>query len=1504
MSKTRTWKRIVSIVMAVLLFLSITPVNTYLDIRSNAAEDNTKTIYLYANSSYWNQAGAWFAAWAWQGSGSGSWYIGRDDNNDGIYAFTVPSGVDKIIFMRMASGATSPNWNQGNSGYWNKTGDLTIGGNYYSISNWSGGSWSNKTVTYIVAGAQSLTGSDWVATDSNNTMTANGDGTYSITFNGVPAGNFEYKIVGYGEWMWSGANATVSPTATSNVTITYNPSTNIVTSSIELVITGPEQYDRMDEISLDSASVFYVDTDLVDYLNDERVAYKHTSGYYLDNQGIWNNAGDSQFSYFNDLLSMEVGNGNYTYPLYFGPLNFISSRYTRVVGNETRHGMSNWNSAAGTALTNGENINTDAVVQGLVGSTLLNGNLTDPVTGSELLYFSKTAAETWYNRGGEYNVMSYYADLKFPFKQVYDPATRVTTYSYDSANDYAVFYDYSSNILYASNTHVADTVLDSNSDASDYGFYPLNEPDDTGNELNHGFGAKFSIDFTVGEDGLLSNGQPVTFDFTGDDDLWVFIDGVLILDMGGAHAKASGNIDFSTLTATVSDAYTVSQNGILKNADSQLSSSYVGLDNSWLFYTNNVPTEERANVTAAQSVKTFAELGLENFDYSAIHTMTVFYMERGGIESNFSMEFTMVPVPSGMTLSKELNEKDINAGLMEAIGSVSDYTFSLSATSPSSTTSVAFPSYGLTNKHTGEVTVVSVSGTTSGRKYTATINGITDYTYAHSFLAANGDPAFIPGTSFSIVESTKGIFSYSGTSWQVYDAKNSYTPLFNRPVSGSTVTFTMGQANDNIAYSYAVTCINTMNVGNLQISKIFDDALLKDTVFSFQVYLDLDGSGSTFDEALYQNLVYNISGSEYTSDDGSISLKGGETALISGIPAGATYRLVEVISADAPWSQTASSNTTGTITANATKSSTFTNAVKTSTEDKVIFVEAGTATTYSPKYNGNAITITAVSNATSGLTATVNNGSITVTGSKAGMVYTVDYTGRLANNEIVTGTIRVYSYAATHNPYVFDFGLSSNLADTTYGDGVFQGGAFYNSGISGTSATLLELVAANGNTQTTITYSKNGTIGTTGSYSAINFTPVAFMSQVETYTYTVRISVNGKTFVEGDPETGTILTGTITIMPANAVYYEDNFNATGTKNPINKIVYSNSAPTKAPTLTQSNDSNSNYGYDAAYLGGYAQSAGSATTLSNGQYAYFTFTGTGFDLISRTNGSTAGFAIYVFAGGHKQAYITYMTSFSGATPTAMKFVDTYYNNGDLQQVPVASVRLDSYGQYTVYIQALTTRPGLSSVSVDGIRIYNPLGTNTGLYPLKAEQNTTIDELRVLYGVKDIVSLAGKGSKNNIFVGTGKGEVVQDALKNASIVENMEGNAIQSAADLESIYTHGPNNEMYLPKNFGIGFSYTVNSTDWTLQLGAKAVTASSTIKSISIYAKSNRSSTYTLVGTITLSSATDMYYDLTALLADYSANGSTYDIVIVSNSDFASNEFVSLTTVKHAGITLS
>ena len=382
-------------------------------------------------------------------------------------------------------------------------------------------------------------------------------------------------------------------------------------------------------------------------------------------------------------------------------------------------------------------------------------------------------------------------------------------------------------------------------------------------------------------------------------------------------------------------------------------------------------------------------------------------------------------------------------------------------------------------------------------------------------------------------------------------------------------------------------------------------------------------------------------------------------------------------------------------------------------------------------------------------------------------------------------------------------------------------------------------------------------------------------------------------------------------MPASSVYYEDNFNVENGAAPDQTIIFFDEVKTaeKNPTLSQSNGLG-NYGYDIAYNGGYKDSDGSSTELEHLEYGYFTFTGTGFDLISQTNSASAGLAVYVFEGDHTDAKLEFVTDLTNndVVPEDMVFVNTYYADGSLYQIPVVSVRLDAYKTYTVYIQAMFTSTG-DSVVIDGLRIYNPLQDTK--YYLEAEKNASVSELRQLFNssraesgepevndASDIVQMAGMAN-GSLFVGVGKPSLVSQAL---SANPNLNIDVLTST-DVQYIYENGPNNEMYLAKNMGLVFAYSVTSDDWTLQLGAKAVSASGTAKSISIYAREKNAASYTKVADIQLQSATDMNYDLSQYLEEFCTEGKTYELFIISNSEASNNEFVSLTNVKHSGITL-
>jgi hypothetical protein len=178
--------------------------------------------------------------------------------------------------------------------------------------------------------------------------------------------------------------------------------------------------------------------------------------------------------------------------------------------------------------------------------------------------------------------------------------------------------------------------------------------------------------------------------------VWVFIDGKLVLDMGGAHALAHGSINFQTLSATVKNAAQVSTT--IKNPSHYYNS-----------YGYNGDGEQREELTI-EGTKTTAfpeELAKVfqneyNTGMSQVHTLTMFYMERAGIESNMSIEFSMSPIPTGLTISKDI--ENVNPGLNDDVQADDEFSFIVDATNGKD--KVVFDGYDLTDH--GSVTTDGV----------------------------------------------------------------------------------------------------------------------------------------------------------------------------------------------------------------------------------------------------------------------------------------------------------------------------------------------------------------------------------------------------------------------------------------------------------------------------------------------------------------------------------------------------------------------------------------------------------------------------------------------------------------------------------------------------------------------------------------------------------------------------------------------------------------------------
>ncbi len=370
--------------------------------------------------------------------------------------------------------------------------------------------------------------------------------------------------------------------------------------------------------------------------------------------------------------SMETGGAeaitttHYTKPLYVG--SFIYSPDTAQNYLLYPLGYSNFYWQANMALRG--NGNYDASVQGLVDSSLgSSGQLTQ--NGRELPYFSSSWAGSHnsmnaYENGGE----GYY----FPFYEVTKNATSITDYVSGGASDYATekakYYQFDStqaNVFFDSSKGFKEST-DVVTSGAGAGFFPFNEKDTGAANNNCGFGAKFEMTFKLSKDGTVNtvdaNGNakkkagrvPTVFEFTGDDDLWVFIDGNLVLDMGGDHSQSSGSINFYTQTVTVDDAFTFGKYGRQNLAVSHSAATVSG--NSFV------------NLLSGDNPKdyTVGSDGRKNvYDEGVTHTMTVFYMERGMLDSNLKIRYNF-PVEanfSKMKIQEVTDFSDINTGLLD-----------------------------------------------------------------------------------------------------------------------------------------------------------------------------------------------------------------------------------------------------------------------------------------------------------------------------------------------------------------------------------------------------------------------------------------------------------------------------------------------------------------------------------------------------------------------------------------------------------------------------------------------------------------------------------------------------------------------------------------------------------------------------------------------------------------------------------------------------------------------
>lgn len=429
----------------------------------------------------------------------------------------------------------------------------------------------------------------------------------------------------------------------------------------------------------EEANTKYVTSTLYDYYTDYEL-----NGMNRDNYGGW--TGESHrtwvtFREFDQALSDYYQAAKAPYPLYTGHFQPDNGHEFSQIA-ETLKLFGYDNSIRFRAINNSQynedqnsgNKHYDYAYQGLVASTtnadgapLLNGAASATVEP----HFNKDFLLGENSKNAKLGEV--YENVKFPFTKVpnlFGNETDVDYWCFDS-KDTTLYLKQDSGqnpdskyFLQSTNNSTNDRKSSKNVNASSgfdnvtnqYGYFPFNEKATSGaaSTYNYGFGTKLQMDFTLTDDGMLEtddgNGTKVKtsikFFFSGDDDVWVFIDGKLALDVGGAHGKVSGLLEFgkadeknNSVTAYVSKVKKGGTSGNDKDGNNPVKTvTYKG--ETIYFYAKSTPlVAENTPLVLAKGQK---------------HTLTMYYMERGMWESNMAVAFNF-PDNNELQVQKEVD---------------------------------------------------------------------------------------------------------------------------------------------------------------------------------------------------------------------------------------------------------------------------------------------------------------------------------------------------------------------------------------------------------------------------------------------------------------------------------------------------------------------------------------------------------------------------------------------------------------------------------------------------------------------------------------------------------------------------------------------------------------------------------------------------------------------------------------------------------------------------------
>lgn len=560
-----------------------------------------------------------------------------------------------------------------------------------------------------------------------------------------------------------------------------------------------------------------------------------------------------------------------------------------------------------------------AAAVGLADKTL-SANGTIQQNGIELPQFS----DAFMNANADSKIQSKYDNLKFETR-VTKKASGNEWYSYDSSTDKNRSLDIANRQIKNYKNEVKGCKNANGDQNATAGYYPFNQSQPSKIEnITNCFGTRFDIDYAMPNANGVVNNEEMQFNFTGDDDMWIYIDGHLVLDLGGSHAMASGSINLATMKVTYSTGY---YNATYDNVADKNSAS--------CDYTKT------GEFAIGNDVKKILQ------DTTRTHKMTIFYMERGLFDSNLSFNF-FLPQTNSLTVEQKTDTSAVNSALVnDTLQTANKDAFqtTIESNSKSATSNnTASVTEDFTRKDVYGNTQVLQKGSSS------TIQTGTAF---ENPVPAGGEFASIGGTNFvwedkNSTDTTKGkgtptngtvelLYNQSATFNDQFtngskfkltspDALKSFdlpnltedqptsrdngrssrayydTTLKVTDISGSELkanddsSYNFGDSSDN-AVKVKAEYTNKVRVGSVAFTKnIQGDTSDISQYFTFKIQMrNIFGDTSDTEWKVYDGLNVTVNGvTKPLGNEGTVELKHGETLTIAGVPVGTEYRITEV----------------------------------------------------------------------------------------------------------------------------------------------------------------------------------------------------------------------------------------------------------------------------------------------------------------------------------------------------------------------------------------------------------------------------------------------------------------------------------------------------------------------------------------------------------------------------------------------------------------------------------